>query len=219
MLELARRNLHKKGRENVAFVEGDVRELPTLVRGMGKFDIVVCNSAFWQFPDPERLLEAIRGLLKPEGLLAFNLPLWGGADKEQAARRRIMSRVMVAHGIDPKRLFRVRTRASYETLLSRSGFLILKDARYSVRMRAEARKEWARIPAFSRRVGQFGGVPSDVAAEMKRELKKAGVPLWPENRSLRDRWRLIVVCGRQRAPPSKLNFLRPASKLADGLVR
>jgi len=46
-----------------------------------------------------------------------------------------------------------------------------------MRMRAGARREWALIPAFSRRVGRFGGVPPEVAAEIKKELKKAGIPL------------------------------------------
>jgi len=204
MLELAKRNLSRRGRKNVALVRGDVSELPTLVRGMRRFDFVVCNSAFWQFPEPERILADIRNLLKPGGLLAFNLPLWGGSDKELAARRRILSRVMVAHGIDPKRLFRVRTRVSHVTLLQQAGFLIGKDARYSVRMRAEAAREWARIPAFSRRVGQLGGVPPRVAAEIKRELKRAGIPLWPKNRrfivkssgDLIVKWRLIAASPR-----------------------
>jgi ubiquinone/menaquinone biosynthesis C-methylase UbiE len=193
MLKLARRSLRRTGRSNVIFAEGDVSGLPELVEGMGKFDSIVCNAAFWQFSEKERLLAALRSLLTPRGFLAFNLPLWGGRDRDLAARRRIMTRIMVAHGIDPKKLFGTTTNVSYEELLGRAGFEVTRDSRYSVVMLPEERKEWRRIPAFSRRWGQLGGVPPDVAAEMRRELAKSKVPLWPENKARRNMWRSIVA--------------------------
>ena len=196
MLKLARRNLRRTGRSNVVFLEGDMSGLPELVRGIGKFDTIVCNAAFWQFAEKDRLLAALRSLLMPRGFLAFNLPLWGGRDKDLAARRSVMTRVMVANGIDPKRLFGTRTKVSYEKLLDRAGFEVSRDSRYSVTMMPDERKEWKRIPVFTRRWGQLGGVPPGVAAEMRRELVKLKVPLWPENKSQRNMWRLIVARAR-----------------------
>jgi ubiquinone/menaquinone biosynthesis C-methylase UbiE len=45
------------------------------------FDRVVCNAAFWQFPDQERVFAGVAHLLTPGGLLVFNVP----ADRIQGA--------------------------------------------------------------------------------------------------------------------------------------
>jgi SAM-dependent methyltransferase len=45
------------------------------------FDRIVCNAAFWEFPDRKRVLTAIALLLTPEGSLVFNVP----ADRIQGA--------------------------------------------------------------------------------------------------------------------------------------
>lgn len=40
----------------------------------GEFDRVVCNAAFWQFPAPRPVLEAVGRCLVPAGRFAFNVP-------------------------------------------------------------------------------------------------------------------------------------------------
>lgn len=40
----------------------------------GPFDGALCNAAFWQFPDPDRVWEALGTLLAPGAPFAFNVP-------------------------------------------------------------------------------------------------------------------------------------------------
>jgi SAM-dependent methyltransferase len=40
----------------------------------GGFDRAVCNAAFWQFPTPRQVLEALSSVLDPGGRLVFNVP-------------------------------------------------------------------------------------------------------------------------------------------------
>jgi len=102
------------------------------------------------------------------------------------------------HGIKPSRFFRARRPVDYRKLLDCSGFLVLRDSRYSVNMEPEEREEWRKIPAFSRRWGQFKEVPRDVSAGIRKEIRKAKLLPWPENRVLKSRWRLILARARNR---------------------
>ena len=61
MLATARKNAAAAGVSNVTFVQGDASQVSELLSGR-RFDFVVCNSAFWHFPEPEKVLAGVREL-------------------------------------------------------------------------------------------------------------------------------------------------------------
>jgi ubiquinone/menaquinone biosynthesis C-methylase UbiE len=78
MIELARRNVTAR---NTRFIEGDAYALPSLVTM--PVDCVVATSAWQNFLlDEERILPAVRGVLKPSGRFAFDVRLRETADAE-----------------------------------------------------------------------------------------------------------------------------------------
>ena len=71
MIELARRNVTAR---NTRFIEGDAYALPSLVTT--PVDCVVATSAWQNFLlDHERIVPAVRGVLKPSGRFAFDVRL------------------------------------------------------------------------------------------------------------------------------------------------
>ncbi|HYC12539.1 MAG TPA: class I SAM-dependent methyltransferase [Nitrososphaerales archaeon] len=196
MVRIAGQNLRRESSRNVSIVEGDVGELYQLVGKMGKFDFVVCNSAFWQFPSPGRLVNSVRNLLEPEGVLAFNLPVWHGSDRDRRAYRNAVRSVLASHGINPEVFASRRRSIDYRRLLAARGFAVIRDAFYSVSMDAEEREDWRQIPAFARRWGPRKGVPSIVLAEIREEAKRRGYRPRPEIKALKNNWRLIIARSR-----------------------
>ena len=64
-------------RENLAFHETTIEEaLPSLAGDT--FDAVLLISVLEHLRDPLLVLEAVRGLLKPSGVLLINVPTWRG---------------------------------------------------------------------------------------------------------------------------------------------
>jgi 2-polyprenyl-3-methyl-5-hydroxy-6-metoxy-1,4-benzoquinol methylase len=61
----------KKSYEGIDFVVADAYRPPYIP---GYFDIVVCNNIWEHVPDPLRLLEAIKRILSPEGVLIISTP-------------------------------------------------------------------------------------------------------------------------------------------------
>jgi ubiquinone/menaquinone biosynthesis C-methylase UbiE len=69
MVEVARANVHDpRARFEVASAASVDQVLEPPV------DRVVCNAAFWQFPAPRPVIEAIARLLRPGGTFVFNVP-------------------------------------------------------------------------------------------------------------------------------------------------
>lgn len=69
MVEVARANVHDpRARFEVASAASVESVLDPPV------DRVVCNAAFWQFPAPRPVVEAVARLLRPGGLFVFNVP-------------------------------------------------------------------------------------------------------------------------------------------------
>ncbi|MGD0766004.1 MAG: class I SAM-dependent methyltransferase [Dehalococcoidia bacterium] len=78
MIELARRNVTAR---NARFIEGAAYALPSLVTT--PVDCVVATSAWQNFLlDQERIVPAVRGVLKPSGRFAFDVRLRETADEE-----------------------------------------------------------------------------------------------------------------------------------------
>jgi len=61
----------KKAYEGIDFVVADAYCPPYLP---GYFDIVICNNIWEHVPDPLRLLEAVKRVLSPEGVLIISTP-------------------------------------------------------------------------------------------------------------------------------------------------
>jgi ubiquinone/menaquinone biosynthesis C-methylase UbiE len=57
--------------EKVAFIVADAQDLDRFISE--KVDVVLCNSAFWQFQNQSKVLSAISNILKDNGKLIFNL--------------------------------------------------------------------------------------------------------------------------------------------------
>lgn len=57
--------------DEATFLEADVRELPFAA---DEFDVVICFEALAQIPDTERVLDELRRVLSPDGLLVVSSP-------------------------------------------------------------------------------------------------------------------------------------------------
>ncbi len=80
MIELARRNVTTR---NCRFIEGDAYALPSLVRT--PVDCVVATSAWQNFLlDKERIVPAVRAVLRPSGRFAFDVRLREAGDATAA---------------------------------------------------------------------------------------------------------------------------------------
>jgi ubiquinone/menaquinone biosynthesis C-methylase UbiE len=188
MVAIAKGNARAAGLENVTFLQGDARELPGLVAGMERFAFAVCNSAFWQFPEPEGVAGAVERSLSPGGLFAFNIPSLFSFTTERRAFRSTVDRILEEHGLDRSRFWRVRRRKDFRALLEGAGFEVIEDSRYYVRIGPEQAREWRRIPVFARRWGNFDGLPREASAEILEAVKEARLG----DRERRSKWRMLV---------------------------
>lgn len=57
--------------KKVAFIVADAQDLNKFISE--KVDVVLCNSAFWQFQKQSQVLKAISSILKDDGIFVFNL--------------------------------------------------------------------------------------------------------------------------------------------------
>jgi SAM-dependent methyltransferase len=69
-VELAKQRLHYHGFNNTEFYVSSIEDLPNL--GLG-FDYINCDDVLYLFPDPAVGLQAMKSVLKPDGLLRANL--------------------------------------------------------------------------------------------------------------------------------------------------
>lgn len=194
MIRLARRNIRSAGCKNVTLIRGDVKRLSEL--GPARFDFVVCNSAFWQFAEPERLLRAISEVLKPGGTLTFNLPIWHRTKRKAKEFREVIDEVLTRHGINPADYWEKRRPVDYRAILKDCGFVRVRESRYSVPLTAAARDEWRRIPAFKERRRDLRGVSRKVSDEVRVELRNRGQTGKLPRAVHHPRWRLITARNR-----------------------
>ena len=67
------------GRDNLTFYQGTIEEaLPKLQTQT--FDAVLLISVLEHLSDPLFVIQSVRGLLKPSGVLLINVPTWRGKD-------------------------------------------------------------------------------------------------------------------------------------------
>ena len=70
-------NPQLSGRDNLTFYQGTIEEtLPKLQSQT--FDAVLVISVLEHLSDPLLVIESVRGLLKPSGVLLINVPTWRG---------------------------------------------------------------------------------------------------------------------------------------------
>ena len=67
-LDITRQRAGVRGLDNIDYVEAPLEELPRL--GVGEFDFALCSGVLHHLASPERGLEALRAVLKPDGGIA-----------------------------------------------------------------------------------------------------------------------------------------------------
>ena len=207
MLAVARRNAAAEGASSVVFVHGDAADLGRLLAGK-RFDLAVCNSAFWHFPEPEKVLRELRELLTEEGQFALSLPSWvGGSPERWEAFRAKVRELLEQHGVTHEQIEAAtapgpRLRVDLSELLGRCGFSV-REVAFEMPVSRASRAAWRRISVFSDRGRWLRNVPGldpAVAAQVRKELDA-----WRRSRFPRDsrtsRWRILVARRAQGPAP------------------
>lgn len=189
MVALARKNMKAAKRDNVTFLLGEVERLQAVV-GKERFDFVVCNSAFWQFKESDKVAAAVSRLLAAGGSFAFNIPSLYSFTRERLAYRNAIERILDEHGIDHSGFWHVREQLDFVGLLKWAGFDAVEEQRYYVTISAAQAEQWRKIPVFARRWGNFAILPREVAAEILEAVQEMKLEDQKERRS---EWRLVVA--------------------------
>jgi SAM-dependent methyltransferase len=199
MLSVARENAAAAGASNVTFVHGDAGDVSRLLAGQ-KFDFAVCNSAFWHFPEPEKVLAGLRELLTESGEFALSLPSWGdGAGEARETFRAKVRDVLLKHGvtadqIDAASSRRTRERLDLPSLFSKNGFGV-REVPFEFSVSQESRDDWRKILVFSER-GQWAWPFTDLDPETQKavrdELSEWRKTNFPRNPNV-SRWRVYVA--------------------------
>jgi SAM-dependent methyltransferase len=198
MLAVAGENASAEGAGNVTFVRGDAGEISGLLAGQS-FDFAVCNSAFWHFPQPEKVLAGLRALLTPSGEFAFSVPSWvEGREGVREAFRAKAREVLLAHGLSSESLDdlsarRARREVDLPALFHSSGFEV-KCVPFEFVVSLESRAAWRQISMFSQGRRQ-SWLPAELDPatqdEIRAELdawRRANFPREPT----KSRWRIYV---------------------------
>jgi ubiquinone/menaquinone biosynthesis C-methylase UbiE len=199
MVEIARENLSNSGSTNVSFVTGEVGQLANLLREKSQFfDLAVCNSAFWHFPDQRQVLNNLHYLLKNYGRFGFSLSDWYTSEESSEAYRKIIQEVLSKHGIDPSKFaggaMYGRERVDFVHLLETSGFKVIKDEHYEFEMPSIARAAWMGIPVFASRVGKRSdAIPDNVREEIRSEIRKVRGDDETNRETWKSKWRILVA--------------------------
>ncbi|MGD0251010.1 MAG: class I SAM-dependent methyltransferase, partial [Thermoplasmata archaeon] len=199
MLEVARRNSLAARPSCVVFVHGDAVDIERLLKGM-RFDFAVCNSAFWHFPEPERVLRALHDLLTEAGQFALSLPTWVEGNSERRESFRAMAReVLKKYGVTPEQVDAAsaewpRPTVDLPRLLVRSGFTV-REVPFEMPVSPGSRAAWRQISVFSERGARsrlFPGLDPAVRRQVREELDA-----WRRAQPPRDdrssRWRILVA--------------------------
>jgi ubiquinone/menaquinone biosynthesis C-methylase UbiE len=201
MVEVARQNVGVAGFSNVRFVCGDAQKLAATFGGES-FDVAVCNSAFWHFPDGEAVLKGLRELLTGPGQFGMSLPSWRvGSPSKWVSYRGKIRELLLKHGADPESVERrfgesEARRKDISALLRNSGFTLVKDRAFQFEFPAEAREQWRSIPVFAslptRRGQLFSNLDPSAAAKAQEELLEWRKQNLPNEQGV-SRWRILVA--------------------------
>jgi len=201
MIDVAKGNARSAGFNNVRFVQGDAGDVAAALRGVS-FDMAVCNSAFWHFPDGSGVLKALRGLLRSPRLVGMSFPAWVSSSAERrAAHRAKLRELLLNHGVAAEEIERglresEARRTDLPELLRTSGYAIIKDVSFEFEFAAEGRQQWRAIPVFSSsprsRSPLLSKLDPSVAAEVRVEMaewRRQSLPPGPAT----SRWRILVA--------------------------
>ena len=171
MLGIAQENIASLGFSNVTFVLGEVASLGNLF-SPGEFDLGLSTSAFWQFPDPSKVLTALHSILSSGASFGFNLPRWFPSDEARDLFRSRVREILARHGLSYPEKGSLRNQTlNYDEILTKAGFTHLKDSLYEFQTPKEMSEEWRAIPVFS---DQFHHpvFPPQVSDEIRKEYEK-----------------------------------------------
>ncbi len=200
MMNVAKENAAAAKATNIVFIHGDAGDISQLLAGQ-KFDFAVCNSAFWHFPEPERVLAGLLGLLTESGEFAVSVPSWVDGNTEMRETFRVKVReVLLKHGVKPEDLKnnlaqRFRQRIDFPALFGRCGFAA-REVPFEFKVSPESRGEWRQISAFSDRGGRwnwsFPNLDPATQKAVREELEEFRKANFPHD-STTSKWRIFVA--------------------------
>jgi ubiquinone/menaquinone biosynthesis C-methylase UbiE len=195
MLSVARTNAAEAGVANVVFIHGNAGDISQILAG-DKFDFAVCNSAFWHFPDPKKVLEGLKVLLDELGEFALSLPTWvEGNEEMREAFRAKLKEVLLKRGLAPKDLNqRNQQRVDLKTLLKDCGFEV-REVPFKFKVSQESRHDWRQISVFStneRREWLSSEIDPSVREKVMKELEDWRRSKFPRDSSISS-WRILVA--------------------------
>lgn len=175
-LRQARGDLEERYKGMVQFVQGRVEHLSEAIRQ--SVDTVFLCNALHMVQDKGKLLEEVRGVLRPGGVFAFNSAFFQGTvlpETEQFYRRWMMKAIRIVrsrYGLTPTKekveSRRMLSREQYEALLEEHGFQVVEERVEVAHMPLEA---WLDISSFRDFIqGALPGVP---VAKASAALKEA----------------------------------------------
>jgi len=199
MLDFARGNAEAEEATAVEFIFGNVTEIDRWLAGR-RFDLVVCNPAFWHFPEPEKVVRSVRDLLCETGLFGLSLATWvGGSPERREAYRAKAREVLRGHGVPAEQIATMsargsRPRVDHAALLMKGGFSV-RESFFELPVSPESREAWRQISVFSDRgrwPPQFPGLDPAVRSAVRAELDA-----WRHSHLPRashpSRWRILAA--------------------------
>lgn len=126
MINVAKEFVQSK---KVAFIVADAQDLDKFISE--KVDVVLCNSAFWQFQNQNQVLNAISNVLKKNGKLIFNLNQqffdFGRPEPNQKALIDTIFSEMKKRGYEPSNKIKPKIdKEKIEELFSHAGYILEK---------------------------------------------------------------------------------------------
>lgn len=114
MLAVAKKKAHRLGVSNVEF---SIQDACNLKYASSSFDSVIIANTLHIIPEPEKAMEEIKRVLKPEGRLIAPTFMHSGSIKVG-----ILSKLMLLTGF---RAYHKWTQQSYHTFLGENGFAVV----------------------------------------------------------------------------------------------
>lgn len=126
MVNIAKEFVQSK---KAVFMVADAQDLDTFISE--KVDVVLCNSAFWQFKNQNQVLNTISNILKGDGIFVFNLNQqffdFGKAEPNQKVLIDTIFSEMKERGYKFSNKLKPKvSRESIEKLFNKAGFTLYK---------------------------------------------------------------------------------------------
>jgi ubiquinone/menaquinone biosynthesis C-methylase UbiE len=177
-LEAARQQYGDKG---ITYLVADAGELDSLIE---RADAVFCANALHMIEDKERIMAAVRKILQPGGIFAFNTTFFEGALPQATkrfylvwllkARQLLKSEQIQSTRIKGERVAALRqlTAGQYHRLLEEFGFLVRHLEMRVAEMTMESFEDISQFPDFAG--GSNLGVPlAQASSALRRAVAQA----------------------------------------------